>query len=141
MFAWENRVIGFDADALIYTAITGHPLGERVGQLLSEAQGSALCMGSTVLIPELLIKPTRLERHDELAALKVTLTYLQLVVPDEPVCELAVNLGAVYGLKMPDAVHLATAVYAGADTFVTNNRKDFRVSEVLELDIVYPEML
>lgn len=44
---------------------------------------------------------------------------------DEATIDLAVVLGATYRLKPTDAVHLATAVGAGADRFVTNNRKDF----------------
>jgi hypothetical protein len=37
-------------------------------------------------------------------------------------------------------VHLATAVVAGADRFITNNRRDFAVS-ISEVDVTYPEDL
>jgi hypothetical protein len=40
--------------------------------------------------------------------------------------ELAATLGAAHGLRATDAVHLATAVSAGADRFITNNSSDFR---------------
>ncbi len=39
-----------------------------------------------------------------------------------------------------DAVHLATAVGAGADRFLTNNRSDFPKS-IAEIDITYPDEL
>jgi len=39
--------------------------------------------------------------------------------------QLAVRLGARTGSTPSDSVHLATAVLAGADRFVTNNRRDF----------------
>jgi predicted nucleic acid-binding protein len=39
-----------------------------------------------------------------------------------------------------DAIHLATAIQAGADAFVTNNIKDFD-SEILELKILFPTNL
>jgi predicted nucleic acid-binding protein len=52
---------------------------------------------------------------------------------------LATQLAAAYRLKAPDALHLACAVHAGADAFVTNNRRDFRQAEILESPVVYPE--
>ena len=54
--------------------------------------------------------------------------------------ELAVVLGAAYRLKAADAVHLATAVNAGADRFITNNAKDFK-RDIKEIDITYPDDL
>jgi predicted nucleic acid-binding protein len=43
-------------------------------------------------------------------------------------------------LRAADAFHLATAVLAGADRFVTNNRRDFGPS-ITEIEIVYPDAL
>jgi hypothetical protein len=37
-------------------------------------------------------------------------------------------------------MHLATAVAAGADRFLTNNRKDFPQT-ITEIDVVYPDDL
>lgn len=51
--------------------------------------------------------------------------------------DLAVVLGADHGLRAPDATHLATAVMAGADRFVANNRKDFPTS-IAEISVVHP---
>jgi predicted nucleic acid-binding protein len=53
---------------------------------------------------------------------------------------LAVALGAAYRLGAADAVHLGTAVGAGADRFITNNADDF-TKEITEIDIVYPSDL
>jgi predicted nucleic acid-binding protein len=74
------------------------------------------------------------------SALYGLLTCLDLRPVDPLVAELAVVLGAAYGLRAADAVHLATAVNAGADRFVTNNAKDFR-RDIGEIDIVYPDDL
>ena len=49
-------------------------------------------------------------------------------------------LGASCGLRAADAVHLATAVGAGADRFITNNMTDFPKS-IREIDITYPDDL
>ena len=50
-----------------------------------------------------------------------------------------------YGLRAADAIHLATAhlataVSAGADRFITDNKADFPKS-ISEVDITYPEDL
>jgi len=59
---------------------------------------------------------------------------------DHSTAELAAALGASYRLRAADAVHLATAVDAGANRFVTNNPKDFAHS-IAEIDITYPDDL
>jgi predicted nucleic acid-binding protein len=97
-------------------------------------------MGSVLLLPELLSKPMRDQRSDELAELGALLSRLDLRPTDEATAELATALGASYRLRAADAVHLATAVGAGADRFLTNNRTDFPKS-ITEIDITYPEEL
>lgn len=133
-----RRVVAFDADALIYSAAPDHPLGTAVAKLLQEPDDETLCIGSVLLVPELLIKPLRSDNQEELESLTASLSYLQLIAVDDKVAELAASLGAGYRLKAIDAVHLASAVRAGADLFVTNNRKDFDRSLVVELEVAYP---
>jgi predicted nucleic acid-binding protein len=131
----------FDADALIYAAVPGHELGRRVLELLPEEpieeRAAPAGVGSVLLIPELLTKPTRDGADDEVAALAAILGRLDLRPVDEATAELAVAVGASYGLRAADAVHLATAVVTGADRFVTNNARDFPKA-ISEIDIVYP---
>jgi predicted nucleic acid-binding protein len=50
-------------------------------------------------------------------------TNLELVPMDEAVAELAADIRAKYGFKTPDAIHLATAVRAKADAFLTNDEQ------------------
>jgi predicted nucleic acid-binding protein len=136
-------VNAFDADVLIYAAVPGHPLGRRVLPMLPEASpetGLSAGIGSVLLIPELLTKPSREEADEELRALAAILGRLELRPVDEATAELAVVLGASYRLHAADAVHLATAVGAGAGSFLTNNRRDFPRS-ITEIDIVYPDDL
>lgn len=59
---------------------------------------------------------------------------------DVATAELATALGASYGLRAADAVHLATAVSAGADRFLTNHPSDFPET-IAEIDITYPDEL
>lgn len=134
----------FDADALIYAAVPGHELGRRVRRLfLPEppvTSGSVVGVGSVLLIPELLTKPLRDGAEAELDALAAILARLELRSTDRATAQLATVLGASYRLRAADAVHLATAVAAGADRFITNNRSDF-VKTIVEIDITYPSEL
>ena len=131
----------FDADALIYAAVSGHPLGRRVRRLFPSeppaTSGSVAGIGSVLLIPELLTKSMRDGSEAEVDALAALLARLELRPTDMATAELAAVLGASYRLRAADAVHLATAVAAGADRFITNNRSDF-VKTITEIDITYP---
>jgi predicted nucleic acid-binding protein len=116
-------VDAFDADVLIYAAVPGHELGGRVLALLTSEPAAPAGVGLTLLLPQLLTK--REEAEDELAALAAILGRLELLPLDEATADLAVALGAAHRLSAADAVHLATAVSAGAERFLTNNRRDF----------------
>lgn len=131
-------VDAFDADALVYAAEPGHPLGRLVLQLFLEADvAEPVGVGSVLLRPELLSKPLRTGERDEAIRLRDLLSRLELLPCDEVIAVLATELGATYGLRAADAVHLATAVNAGADRFVTNNQRDFP-KDISEIEIVYP---
>ena len=131
----------FDADVLIYATVPGHALGERVKSLFPAdppADKAELAgIGSVLLIPELLTKPMREGAESEIEALAILLGRLELRAVDEAVAELATALGATYGLRAIDAVHLATAVAGGADRFITNNASDFSKA-ITEVDVTYP---
>lgn len=134
----------FDADVLIYAAVADHPLGRRVRALfpIEPVEGTATTagVGSALLLPELLAKPLREGSSDELDELGALLSRLDLRPVDLSTAELATALGASYRLRAADAVHLATAVGAGADRFLTNNTADFPKS-IREIDVTYPEDL
>lgn len=131
----------FDADVLIYAAVPGHRLGAPVLALFPEEPpdntGSFAGVGSTLLLPEVLTKPTRDAADEEVVALAALLARLDLRPVDEATASLAVALGASYRLRSADAVHLATAVSTGADRFITDNRRDFPRS-IEEVSVTYP---
>jgi predicted nucleic acid-binding protein len=132
-------IIAFDSDVLIYTAVADNPQGPQILRAIYDASVTAI--GSVLLRPETLIKPTRTDPlGDEAENLRKLLETLRLIPSDDTIGRLAVNLGAKYGLKAPDAIHLATAINSDAEVFLTNNRKDFPKT-ITEIDIAYPEDL
>lgn len=138
-----TELTAFDADVLIYAATRGHPLGERVRHLFTaaDATGESAGLGSVLLLGEVLTKPLRADPNsEESVALLSLLSRVSLEALDEPTAHLALALGISYGLRTADAAHLATAIAAGADRFLTDNRRDFPTS-IAEIAIVYPDML
>jgi len=130
----------FDADVLIYAVIRDHPMGVRIRKLFTDSDSDTVGLGSMLLVPEVLIKPTRLGAAEEVADLRRLLGRLDLRPVNNALSEVAVELAARYALKTVDAVHLATAVLAGADRFITNNRRDF-TKHIAEIDVTYPDEL
>ncbi|WP_447948838.1 PIN domain-containing protein [Microbacterium aurum] len=134
-----SDTVAFDADVIIYAAATDHPLGARVRPLIERTDVAAI--GSVLLLPEVLAKPMRTDASSaEVAALIGILSRLELLPLDAAAARLAVALAARHRLRAADAAHLATAVAAGAEQFVTNNRKDFPRS-ITEINVVYPSDL
>jgi predicted nucleic acid-binding protein len=137
-------VDAFDADVLIYAAVPEHDLGRRVAALFSatprgrdEPPDGA---GSVLLLPEVLGKPLRDGRDDEVRVLAGLLARLDLRPVDRATAELATALCRTYRLRAADATHLATAIAVGADRFITNNRRDFPTT-IKEIDVTYPDAL
>ena len=132
----------FAADVLIYAAAPDHELGAPVRALFStEADlvvGVMAGVGSVLLLAEVLTKPLRNDAREELLALSLPVSRITLLATDQATAELATALGASYGLGAADAVHLATAVNAGAERFITNNKADFSRSSTV-IAITYPE--
>jgi predicted nucleic acid-binding protein len=128
-------VDAFDADVLIYAAVPGHPDGRRVRALFGKDRDAGI--GSVLLLPEILTKPLRDGAETEIVALAALLGRLDLRIVDEATAHLAVALGVDYRLRAADAVHLATAVGAGADRFLTSNHRGFPQS-ITEVAVTYP---
>jgi len=127
---------------LIYAAAPEHPLGREVLGLLSVERddGVPVGIGSLLLLPEVLSHPIRLGGSEEVRILASLLSRLDLRPLDRATAELATTIAASHRLRAADAVHLATAISAGADRFLTNNRRDFPQS-IGEIDVVYPSDL
>jgi len=131
----------FDADALIYAATPGHAMGRRVSRIFNDVAPELAGVGSVLLANEVLPKPLHANLYSaEAQQLRRMLAQLELFPVEQSTSTLAVELAIKYGLKTVDAIHLATAIIADADRFLTNNRKDFPKT-IAEVEIVYPDEL
>jgi predicted nucleic acid-binding protein len=102
--------------------------------------GTTTGIGSVLLLLEVLAKPMRDGATNEVGALVGLLSRLELRPVDPATAEVAASLAASHRLRAADAVHLATAVIAGADRFITTNRRDFPAT-ISEIDITFPDAL
>jgi predicted nucleic acid-binding protein len=134
-----SEFTAFDADVLIYAVDEDNPASPRILDLFADDGPAG--MGSVILLTEALSKPFREDADSPVAVRLIDLLgRLELLPVDLATGRLALALAVRYRLRTADATHLATAVAAGADRFLTNNRKDFPKS-ISEIEIVYPEDL
>ena len=64
--------------------------------------------------------------------------HLRVYPVDDRVAEEAARIRAVYKFKMPDAIHLATAITQRADVFLTN---DYQLVTIKEIPVIKMEDL
>lgn len=117
-----------------------HPeFGPAATRLLRRAERDQLQLVTSVLtLMETLVVPKRqkqvqlCERYRELFA---GFPHLAVLPIDPPIAEAASDLRATYSLRTPDALHLATAIVAGAEAFVTEDRRLAHISAIRVVDI------
>jgi predicted nucleic acid-binding protein len=119
------RRVALDSSVLIYHLEDTEPYSE-----LTEAAFAAIAAGvpaavvSTISVAELFVKPYIDRRPDRVAALERffdSLPNTEVVAPGYPIAKDAARLRARYGVRLPDALLLATARLEGAHAFVTND--------------------
>ncbi len=103
-----------------------------------EKQGNE-AVTSTLSLTELLVPAYREgneKRIQTYYGLFRTYPSLTWIPPDLEVADVAARMRAAYGLKTPDAIQAATAIYSGASAFLTNDPifKRLKETEILILD-------
>jgi len=122
-----------DSAPIIYF-IEGSPaLREAVSaRLAGTRNGPDIAVVSHLGRMECRVKPLRednrpnLERYDRFFAAEG----VELVDTDAPVWDMATELRARHGLRVPDALHLACAIVNRCDRFLTNDHRLDRIQEV-----------
>ncbi len=129
-------LVYIDANGLIYSVERIEPYRTLLEPMWQQAQdGNISIVSSPVLVSEVLVKPlqvgnTEIEmQYRELFASNA----VRLLDASHEVFEDTARLRAETSLKIPDALHAATALRAGCALFITNDT-DFR--RVRELPVV-----
>jgi predicted nucleic acid-binding protein len=128
------RTIGLDTAPIIYF-VEAHPRYDaRVTQLFEQiAAGRLLGVASVIALAEVLVVPLRnsdLATRDQYSSLLRDSDNVRLVPVTAQMAERAAELRSVYGLRLPDALQLATAIEAGCEALVTNDSMMKRVTEL-----------
>jgi predicted nucleic acid-binding protein len=132
-------MIALDTAPIIYY-IEAHPeFGPKIRPILDAIiQGEINATISSLAHTELLTLPLKnqneslIETYDQL--LRGTKKLHTQAVTTE-IARAAAVLRATYGLRTPDAIHMATAILADAECFITNDQKLCRIQEIKVLTI------
>ncbi len=136
----EVRLLGVDTAPFIYFTERRAGYVDKMRLIFRRVfDGDMVALVSTIILPEILAKPLK-ESDDELVAAYRTMFYqtqgIILRPASSTIADHAADLRAHYNLKTPDALHIATAIDAGCQAFLTNDLDLRRVKEirVLALD-------
>lgn len=128
------RQIAFDTAPLIYF-VEQHPdYFDRVLFIMRQVDAGAIAgVASTVALMEVLVQPLRTGDTALAQRYEVVLgnsSHFRLEPMTTVTARRAAELRARYNLRTPDALHVATAVEAGCDAFLTNDANIKRVTEI-----------
>ncbi|OGQ44657.1 MAG: hypothetical protein A3H42_05985 [Deltaproteobacteria bacterium RIFCSPLOWO2_02_FULL_46_8] len=130
-----EKIVGIDTAVFVYL-IQKHPLYGKAaeGVLRSVQEGRYRAVFSVIGMIEILTGAKQ-DRNRVLAG-RYREFFRQfpnldvIGITGEAIVEIASDLRARYRLTTPDAIHIATAIDAGANTFITNDRALKKVKEI-----------
>ncbi|MGH6913333.1 MAG: type II toxin-antitoxin system VapC family toxin [Geminicoccales bacterium] len=125
--ALAGKVVDLDANVFVY-AVEG--FAEHQGFIdelfRSIDSGHVSAVTSELTLAEVLIKPLETRRHDVAAVYEELLQsseHLNVVPIDRAILISAARHRADLGVKLPDAIHVATAIAVGCDVLLSNDQK------------------
>jgi predicted nucleic acid-binding protein len=115
--------VGIDTNILTYLLDLSSPLHETATQALGGTDPPELLF-STLGLAELLVQTYAhdADRAGTVRAAVENAPRLAIVPVSADIADRAAAIRAATRLKLPDAIHLATAIVAEADWFLTNDR-------------------
>ena len=125
--ALRGTVVGLDTAPLIYF-IEENPLYLPLVRSFFEAadQGEFQIVTSVLTLTEVLVHPLRRGDKNLADQYRTTLLHARHVITlpiSNEIAEIAAELRSKHGLRTPDAIQLATAINAGAQSFLTNDTR------------------
>ena len=129
-----RSVVALDTSVLVYF-IEDHPrFADAAESTLDQVRkGRLSAVFSQLGMVEVLTGPKKRGRDDLVGQYRhfiSTFPNLTLVGLDDEIVEVASDLRAAYGIRTPDAIHLATAITHEAAAFITNDRRLHKVKEI-----------
>ena len=122
-----GRTVYLDTNIFIYTVEGYAPEETFLRELLAALEdGRFTAVTSELTLAEVLVKPFELGREDVAAAYIELLTAsdrLAVLPVDRAILVEAARQRAALGMRMPEAVHVATALAAGCELFLTNDSR------------------
>jgi predicted nucleic acid-binding protein len=122
---------------LIYYVEANPVYSSKFDAILDVVESNAVSVVSSVVtLTEILALPLRLNQSRYVREYREILVHsgqFQLVEVTRPIAELGAELRANYHLRTVDALHVATAIEAGCDAFLTNDKVLKRVTEIVVL--------
>jgi predicted nucleic acid-binding protein len=137
-----NRVY-LDTSSFIFYVEGIDPYATELDPLFAAIdQGTIEAVTGEITVAECLVKPMRDRNSVLIRAFHQTLqnkTYFQLAPITRVLWESAADIRSRHSIKLPDAVHLATAESVGCTTLITNDG-DFKGKTSMEV-VVLSEIL
>lgn len=134
----KAKSVGIDTPCFIYH-FSEHPKYFPLTNALFDAveKGKVAASTSMITIAELFVLPEKVRQPFLRAKYENALKHfpnLEVMPVGWPQSRLAAKLRAIYqGLHTPDAIQLATALFAGCHLFITNDK---RLQQAKEIEVI-----
>jgi predicted nucleic acid-binding protein len=141
----KGQKVYLDTNIFIYALEAMEPWAALLQEAFASLEaGEWQAVTSSLSIAECLVKPFDMERDDMVAAYRAALSpsqYLQIAHLHEDILVDAARLRAKHKFKLPDALHIATALVEGCTVMLTNDAQFRKVASlqcILMSDFVSP---
>ena len=138
-----NKTVFLDTAPLIYYIEENQQYSPLLDKLfIANSKGKFIFKTSVITLLEVLVHPMRhnehqlVEQYQNILCNSPTINIFELNIE---IAKSAAGLRARYGLKTPDSIQVATAVYASSEFFLTN---DIRLKAIKEIEtLVLDELI
>ncbi|MDO9581168.1 MAG: type II toxin-antitoxin system VapC family toxin [Bacteroidales bacterium] len=131
----KNKTVFLDTAPLIYYIEENQQYSPILNKLfLANSKGEFLFQTSVITLLEILVHPMRENKHqlvEEYQNILCNSSTINIFELNIEIAKRAAGFRAKYGLKTPDSIQVATAVYTSAEYFLTN---DIRLKAIKEIE-------
>jgi predicted nucleic acid-binding protein len=138
-FQFHGKKVYFDTNIFIYLLEHHQELGEICLSLVQSAVDKEMDgYSGELVLAELLVKPLKDNNARAVQAVKDLFTKdtrIELLPHTKSAFITAAHLRATYKIKLPDALHIATAIENDIEVFLTNDREIPSIPEFTVLQL------